>query len=191
MDWQFYRTFIGIPVKVGEGFLKATMELKGTLSGERISWVDPDLYHITLRFIGETEVSAIEEIGNALGKGIEVPRKLHSNFTRPGSFGPRKRPRVIWIGFEPSSLIEALKRNVDMVLEPCGIRPADQPFRAHLTLGRVRSIRDLNGFYDAIEAMHDRFSEQVILQKLVFYRSDLGKQGPVYTPLYQMEFPDW
>ncbi len=38
--------------------------------------------------------------------------------------------------------------------------------------------------------MQDRFCEEVMLYKMIFYRSELGKGGPVYTPLYQMEFRD-
>lgn len=190
MENQFYRTFVGLPVKVGDGVLEARMELMRTLSGERISWVDPDRYHITLRFLGEIEISSVKVISKAIREGVEPPQKSTTHLTQPGSFGPRKKPRVIWIGFEPTTLFESLKGDVDRVLEACGIPFVDQPFRAHLTLGRVRSIRDLSGFYNAIAAMQDRFCEEVMLYKMIFYRSELGKGGPVYTPLYQMEFRD-
>jgi hypothetical protein len=36
--------------------------------------------------------------------------------------------------------------------------------------------------------MTNRFREQVLLDKLVFYRSEPGLEGPVYTPLYQKNF---
>ena len=190
MEKQYYRTFIGLPVKVGDGFLKARQVLIDSLSGERISWVDPEQYHITLRFIGDTKISVVKDIGRALLKGVELPEKLDVIMTQPGSFGPRKRPRVIWIGFEQPMLFESLKEDVDRSLKKCGIVSLDQPFRAHLTLGRVRSIKDLNKFYSAIEDMKDRFTYQVLLDRLVLFRSEIGKGSPVYTPLYQMKFRD-
>ena len=185
---KYFRTFIGLPVKVGERVLEARRELMESLSGERISWVDPERYHITLRFLGDTKITAIDEIGKALYEKVNIPEKLHVPFAQTGSFGPRKRPRVIWIGFGNTAMFASLKFDVDSALKECGIAPVDQPFRAHLTLGRVRSLKDLKGYYDAIEAMKDRFNELVLFDKLVFYRSELGSGGPVYIPLYQMEF---
>ena len=190
MEKQFYRTFIGLPVKVGEGVLEARRELMSSLSGERISWVDPERYHVTLRFLGDTEISAIKRIGRAIQEGVAIPQKSSTFLTQPASFGPRKKPRVIWIGFEQAMLFELLKGDVDRVLEDCGIPSVDQSFRAHLTIGRVRSIRNLNGFYDALEFMKDRFCEHVLLHRMVFYRSELSNGGPVYTPLCEMEFRD-
>lgn len=190
MERQYYRTFIGLPVKVCEGFLEARQDLMETLAGERISWVDPERFHITLRFLGDTQISLVDDVGQALREGVEVPKKTQLKVTEPGSFGPRKRPRVIWVGFEHSKLFESLKSDVDQSLENCGIPLDDQPFRAHLTLGRVRIIKDLDGFYKAVEAMTGRFFYQVLFDKLVFYRSELGEGSPVYTPLYQMEFRD-
>ena len=190
MERQYYRTFIGLPVKVCDGFLEARQDLMEALAGERISWVDSERFHITLRFLGDTQISVIEDLNQALRKVVEVPKKTEIMMTQLGSFGPRKRPRVIWVGFEHSKLFESLKSDVDQSLESCGIPLVDQPFRAHLTLGRVRSIKDLDGFYKAVEAMKGRFFHQVLFDRLVFYRSELGEGSPVYTPLYQMEFRD-
>jgi len=190
MEKQYFRTFIGLPVKVNDRFLEARQDLLETLAGERISWVDPARFHITLRFLGDTQISLIDDVGQALREGVEVPKKTQLTVTEPGSFGPRKRPRVIWVGFEHSELFESLKSDVDQVLDHCGIPLDDQPFRAHLTLGRVRSIKDLNGFYTVVAAMKDRFFHEVLFDRLVFYRSVLGEGPPVYTPLYQMGFRD-
>ena len=158
-----YRTFIGLPVKVSERFLEARQELMGFLSGERISWVDPDRYHITLRFIGDTQITAIEMIGKALYENINIPVKNHVSLAQTGSFGPRKRPRVIWIGFEHTPMFESLKIDVDRVLQSCGIPSVDEPFRAHLTLGRVRSLKDINGYYKTISKLKYVFKVIILL----------------------------
>jgi len=185
-----YRTFVGVPVKVGEEFLRAREELIQTLEGERISWVDPHRYHVTLRFIGETRIAAVKAIGQSLKKHVEIPGRSVVKMDRPGSFGPRKKPRVVWVGFEENGLFEKLKTGVDHALTECGFPTVDQPFRAHLTLGRVRSLKETGRFYRTIESMQDCFSHSVIIERLVFYRSELGKGGPVYTPLDELVFRD-
>ncbi len=159
------------------------------LEEERISWVHPDKYHVTIRFLGDTIVSSTQVISAALEKQINTPRKLYINFDRPESFGPLKKPRVIWVGFEQNSVFESLKFEVDLALESCGFPKINQPLRAHLTLGRVRNkLTERDEYYQAIKSMTNRFREQVRLDKLVFYRSEQGPEGPIYTPLFQKDF---
>jgi 2'-5' RNA ligase len=190
MQKKYYRTFIGLPVEVGERVLEARNELMSSLQGERISWVDPDRYHVTFRFIGDTEVEAIERISQALKEHVQIPVKKPLQLANLGSFGPRKKPRVIWLGFEATSFFEGLKSEVDNALNFCGIPDPCQPFRAHLTLGRIRSLKDLNGFYHTVDEMKYRFKGKVWMERLIFYRSELGSGGPVYIPLQQIEFND-
>jgi 2'-5' RNA ligase len=95
---------------------------------------------------------------------------------------------VIWTGFEEVSLFESMREMVDAALATCGIARDSQSFRAHLTLGRIRSVKDLKGFYHLLEQMRDRFSETVMVDRLVFFRSELGAGPPVYTPLHRILF---
>jgi 2'-5' RNA ligase len=188
MKNQYYRTFIGLPLRVEPVFLQARHKLIAALKEERISWTNPDQYHITLRFIGDTEPSAIKKIGNALHAGIHIPERIRLDIAGLASFGPRKRPRVIWVGFEETDFFVDLKSEVDRVLEMCGIPAREQPFRAHLTLGRVRRLQNLQSYYLTVEEMNQQFSGSVIFEKLVFFRSILGPRGPEYHVLDKMVF---
>ena len=190
MKDQYYRTFIGIPFSVGEKVLAARQELIRSLKGERISWVKPDHFHVTLRFIGDTKVSEIDRMIQALDTKVQRPERAKIKLIHLGSFGPRKKPRVVWVGFEKASLFRSLKTEVDAALDSCGIPVTDQPFTAHLTLGRIRDLKDLDGFYRVIGEMREDFRDQVILDRLVFYRSELGSGGPVYTSLHELKFKD-
>lgn len=187
---EIYRTFIGIPVEVDREFLRAREEMIARLEGERISWVDPGRYHLTLRFIGETRISMVGKIGRALRQIPDLPKKTRLRLGDPGSFGPRARPRVVWAGLEDGGMLPGLKARVDRVLKGCGMPPPEQPFRAHLTLGRIRSLKNLEGYYDTLHAMSGRYQSEVLLDRLVFYRSELTGEGPLYTPLEVLEFKD-
>lgn len=187
---EIYRTFIAVPVHVGDEFLRARETLMERLAVERISWVEPDRYHVTIRFLGDTSPELIEAIGNVMQKKIEIPVAGVLDLYQTGSFGPRKKPRVVWLGFEDALLFEILKKEVDAALESCGIPPVDQAFRAHLTLGRIRSLKDLAGYYEVIDSMKDHFSMKVVADRLVFYRSELRPNGPVYTPIEEILFTD-
>ena len=188
MESQYYRTFIGIPIRVDQLFLQARHKLMAALNEERISWTNSDQYHVTLRFIGDTELSTVKKIGLALHEGVTIPGQTSLGFAGLASFGPRKRPRVIWVGFEEAVFFDLLKLEVDRVLESCGIPAVEQPFRAHLTLGRVRSLQNMQKYYEAIEENNQQFSGPVSVEKLVYFRSILGARGPEYRVLDEILF---
>lgn len=188
MESQYYRTFIAAPLRVEGQFLQARQDLITALKKERISWTIPDQYHVTLRFIGDTELVDVKKIGDALHAGIHIPERIRLKIAGLASFGPRKRPRVIWVGFEETDFFVLLNREVDAVLENCGIPGREQPFRAHLTLGRVRSLKNLPEYYFTMEEMKHQFHGSVLFEKLVFFRSILGPRGPEYKVLDEIVF---
>ncbi len=47
MESQYYRTFIGLPLRLEQVSVEARQELMSALKGERISWVKPENYHVT------------------------------------------------------------------------------------------------------------------------------------------------
>jgi len=187
---KYLRTFIALPLKVEDDFLLARSALMEKLAGERISWVEPLRFHVTIRFLGSTPPDLVTLIGKSLKEKLEVPQRTHIDFAGAGSFGPGKKPRVVWVGFKNSLFMEGLKVGVDGVLEKCGVNPDKQPFRAHLTLGRIRGLKDLKTYYRLIDSMKEQFYGRVLADRLVYYRSDLKSGGPEYTVLEEVLFPD-
>lgn len=189
-EHPYYRTFIALPVRVGREVMQARDQLMEALAHERISWVNPANYHVTLRFLGDTDKKAIPQIKKALHQGLEPPWKSKVSLTGPDSFGSRKTPRVIWLGFDQQEPFHSLFADVDRVLHDCGFPSANQYFRAHLTLGRIRSLTHTASFYEIIEKMKGAFTASVLLDRIIFYKSELGAQGPTYTKLYEKAFSD-
>jgi len=188
MENQYYRTFIAIPVRPGPGLLSIRNELLSSFTKERISWVQPELFHVTLRFLGNTQIASLTDISEALRKEVNTPNQAEVRVHGVGSFGPKNRPRVIWAGFEDPLIFDLLKRDVDLALQQCGIPMEDFPFNAHLTLGRVRGLKNLSAYYEQIERLSPQLKEAVLIDRLVFYRSVLGTGGPRYSVLEEFFF---
>jgi 2'-5' RNA ligase len=186
---EFYRTFIALPMEVGPEVHQLVDSLRQSLEEERISWVDPEKFHITIRFLGDTPLEQVKTIGEKLEQGINSP-PINIRLNKVGSFGSRKHPRVVWIGLEPAAQIHALYRQTGSLLKTCGFPPEEQAFRPHLTLGRIRSLKDLNTYHRIIDSMDQHPLGMVKVDRMVYYRSLLGAGGPVYTPLYQVRFND-
>jgi len=188
MEMQYYRTFIALPVQVGADLLEIRKELMFALEDERISWVDPKRFHVTLRFLGDTRISDVDKISRAL-KDVRIPSDaIWIPVTGVGSFGPRKKPRVIWTGFGREEWFGGLKKGVDDILEEFGFPSVDQPFTAHLTLGRIRSLRSLSSYLDILAGLKERACEPVCFDRLVYYHSILGPGGPEYSKLEEILF---
>ena len=185
---QYYRTFIALPVQVGADLLEIRKELMSALEDERISWVDPKRFHVTLRFLGDTRISDVDKIARVL-RDVRFPfNAIRIPVTGVGSFGPRKLPRVIWAGFGQEEWFSSLKEGVDGILEGFGFPKSDQPFTAHLTLGRIRSLKSLARYHDILEGMKGRACEPVNFDRLVYYRSVLTSGGPEYSKLEEILF---
>jgi len=183
MERPYFRTFLALPVQVGADLLELRRSLMQDLEGERISWVEPERFHITLRFLGDTDLNEVDKISRALKEGMIRADAQEVPVTGVGSFGPRKSPRVIWIGFENDTWFEGLKEEVDALLEKRGIPRQDQPFTAHLTLGRIRSLRNISRYYEIMEKVKNAACNPVWIRSLVYYRSILGSGAPEYISL--------
>jgi 2'-5' RNA ligase len=188
MEMQYYRTFLALPVKAGADLLEIRKELRYALEDERISWVDPTRFHVTLRFLGNTRIEDVERISRALKEDEFRPDARVVSMCSLGSFGPRKKPRVIWVGFDCEEWFKEVKEGVDELLEELGFPRQETPFTAHLTLGRVRSLRDPARYREVLQEMKTRICETVCFDRLVYYRSILGSDGPEYMPLENISF---
>src|SRR6185295_12177693 len=92
-----------------------------------------------------------------------------------------------WMGIGgATAALEAAVTGLEAALAPLGIPPEARPFRAHLTLGRVRR--------EATPAQQERLGEAIRalpppaplawpLDRVVLFRSELRGTGPIYTEL--------
>ncbi|MEM6666044.1 MAG: RNA 2',3'-cyclic phosphodiesterase [Pseudomonadota bacterium] len=110
--------------------------LRGGLPGAR--WIDPENFHITLRFIGDVDGDVAEDAAAALTRVDAEPFPL--TLTGLGSFG-HGRPHSIWAGVDPSTPLVALQDSIERTLQHAGLAPDPRKFTPHVTLARLRGVR--------------------------------------------------
>lgn len=134
--------------------------------------------HLTLKFLGEVEEDKIEEIKNRL-KEIKSG-KFTAQLSNTGVFPSENFVRVVWIGLEPKDRINALQQKIEQSLG--GLFPKDERFHPHVTLARVKFVKDKKGFIETIKKLRpEKISFEVDSFKLV--KSTLTGEGPVYEDL--------
>lgn len=178
-----YRTFIGIPLKVEKAFLHERSSLIRAMEGERISWVVPGNFHLTLRFLGEQSLEVVGNIRAAMQGNLALPPFRTLRFSDLGYFSSQRAPRVLWVGVEEKAYLEELRERVEELLRGFGFGLEEQEYRPHLTLGRIRRLENREGFFRELEQRSEAFRSAAGGQELVLFRSRLSISGAVYTPL--------
>ena len=110
--------------------------LRSGLSGAR--WIDPENYHLTLRFIGDVDGATARDFTNALGEIEAAPFELRLDGL--GSFGSNK-PRAVFADVAPSPALNALRRANERAARVAGVPPESRNYKAHVTLARLRGTR--------------------------------------------------
>ena len=125
------RIFIGleIPAEVAQSL----SALRGGLPGAR--WIDPENYHLTLRFIGDVDAVVAREVASMLGRVRRGAFELRVEDLK--SFGGRK-PRAIVATLAPAQALMELQAEHERLMQRVGIEPEGRKYIPHVTLARLR-----------------------------------------------------
>jgi len=111
--------------------------LRGGLPGAR--WIDPENYHITLRFIGDIDEPTADEIAGALARIDRRPFDVALEGL--GAFGSRK-PHAVYAGVKPSPALNELQAEHERIVQRIGLEPERRKFIPHVTLARMRTASE-------------------------------------------------
>ncbi|MEW5917781.1 MAG: RNA 2',3'-cyclic phosphodiesterase, partial [Gemmatimonadota bacterium] len=103
-----------------------------------VAWITAERLHLTLKFLGERDAELVPRLVAALHKLGEETHPVNVRLGSFGAFPNFRRARVVWMGIEPMDQLAALAGNVDTVCSALGIAREERPYRAHVTLGRVK-----------------------------------------------------
>lgn len=114
--------------------------LRGGLPGAR--WIEPENYHLTLRFIGDINGVAANEIAATLVRVNRAPFEVALQGL--STFGGKK-PRAVVASVQPSRPLMELQAELERLMRRFGFDPEGRKFTPHVTLARLReaSSRDV------------------------------------------------
>lgn len=176
------RSFVALPCPpdIVEAIAGARREWRSLDADVR--WTDPGRIHVTLRFLGDAPPSKLATLHRALARTAAGTGPVALRPGRTGAFPGWERPRVLWLGLEDDGALSSLAARVEEDVREAGFEPEERPFRAHLTLGRVKGGSGVGRAVAAVRGWTPD-AEGGAVEELVLYRSDLGPAGPSYTAL--------
>jgi 2'-5' RNA ligase len=125
------RLFTGIEIPAEVAL--SLSALRGGLPGAR--WIDPENYHLTLRFVGDVDGAVGRDVMQILG---DVHRRAFElAFDRLDQFGGRK-PRAVFVAPSANAALTELQAEHDRLLQRIGLPPEARKYAPHVTLARLK-----------------------------------------------------
>lgn len=177
------RLFVAVDVRLSEPFQVLSAQLKQQLCLDKIVWVDANLHHLTLRFLGQTPEPYILPLKQALTKLAAENHAFSLEMNKLGVFGSKHSPQVIWLGFQDFEPFRQLFLQLEPQLSAIGFEPNYGNFVPHLTLGRIKQIQNKKRFWELVTALQPKESQVVRVDSLLLIQSRLTPQGPIYRVL--------
>jgi len=151
-------------------------------TGAEVSWTKAANIHLTLKFLGNVAASRLSTVCGAVEEAVQGKSVIPIQVSQTGCFPSPRSPRVLWIGINSrASALQALQTSVQASLARIGFAETARPFEPHLTVGRVKSQRNVGRL---VTALVEEGFEAVTFQanEVIVMRSDLRPTGAVYTP---------
>ena len=183
MTEKLLRTFLSVPVprevSSKKNMLYSTLE---TVDGD-INWVKNIQLHLTLKFLGHTPESSIDNVIDHVQKITQNMKPFDLKIDETGCFPVPTRPRTLWLGVKGAlDPLLTMVESIETVLEPLGFPRSYRDFSPHITLARIKYPQKhtpnvdpfLKSSYDPIDFPVDRVQ---------YFSSELLPTGAVYTIL--------
>jgi len=174
------RTFLAIKIPSLDPLRRVLKELAGM--GRALKIVDADNLHVTLKFLGQTDIKLVPEVRALMERAAQVRASCELSIAGLGVFPHAQRPNVVWAGLEGADTLASLTADLEAGLEPHGYPRESRPFLPHLTLARVKARPP-----DSLRALLSRHAKtpfgQAKIEHVEFIRSEPGPDGSRYTVL--------
>ncbi|GJL77660.1 MAG: 2'-5' RNA ligase [Nitrospinaceae bacterium] len=176
------RLFLAIDIpNSARGKITAVQSFYKTLNLDA-SWVKPSNMHLTVKFLGNTQPGLIPKIKERIARITKTTPVFSIKLRNVGAFPNLSRPRVLWVGVEETEgRLDSLKEKIELEMMHLGF-PADHKKTVHhLTLGRIKSRKGVEGLKKAVESSQRIDIEPFDVSSVQLIKSALTPKGSIYT----------
>ena len=160
---------INLPKQVKDYLFELKDEFRGL---GKFNFTAKSKYHITMKFFGEIKEDKLEEIKERLSS-VKFS-SFETSLDELGHFNSR----VLWVNIKPNEKVLSLARKID---EQEIEFPNIHDFSFHITLARIKSIKDKKMFEEKLKAEVKKLKFGINSFELM--KSILSKDGAKYEIL--------
>lgn len=149
-----------------------------------VKWVNESQMHLTLKFLGDIKEEKVREISDTLKSVADTSSAFSIRLSSIGAFPNMHKPRVIWIDIDKGKEeLKLLAGQIENELEKSGFTREKRGFKAHLTLGRVKSLKNISNLIGLIKKTEISLHDEIEIKEIILFRSTLKPTGAIYTPI--------
>jgi 2'-5' RNA ligase len=149
--------------------------MRGGIEGAR--WIDPESYHVTLRFMGDIPERVAAELSDELSRVVAMP-SFKLSLAGMGVFGSKK-PHSLYVKVEECADLRRLQAMHERICQSLGLPPETRKFTPHVTLARLRQADR----HQTIEFVHSHNlyrSRPFEVDQFVLFSSRASRGGGPY-----------
>jgi 2'-5' RNA ligase len=183
-----FRAFISFDIGRMDGLVALIRDIEGTRA--QVKAVDPDIIHVTLKFLGDIEESVVPGIVACMREATKGQGPFKVRLRRVGAFPNPSNARVVWVGMEGAEPMSAIASRLEDCLASLGFAKEQRSFTAHVTVGRMKGSKGMASIKDLILANQENEFGEVDFRSIRLKRSVLSQKGPSYSTVEEVPLAD-
>jgi len=153
-------------------------------SGADVKWITEDQMHLTLKFLGNIDESKTREISDVLSSISSNFKSFTISLSNIGAFPNLNRPRIIWVGIDKGAeYLKTISEKIETGLKKLEFEKEDREFNLHLTLGRVKTSKNLSELKKLLNETLFNSQNEIKINSLILFQSTLTPKGAIYSKL--------
>ncbi len=178
MKMAHYFIAIPLPKELQRFYHRWQKELQTVFAYKR--WMHQEDFHITLKFLGEAEITAIDVLKKKINQTL-LPKSFIIELGTIGFFGAEQHPRVLWADVHLTEALQKLQQHIELAAIEAGFAKEKRGYRPHLTLAKKWKKDTLLTKEEwSRQKKHYAIPKQFNLQEIVLY-----KIHPQQVPSYE------
>ena len=172
---------VNLPDPVRRSLERAAAPLREAAPAVR--WLQPENFHITLKFLGSVADEALADVRSALDAAALRHAPFPMTLRGAGAFPNFRRPRVYWVGVEDDGSLLQLQLEVERTIAPLGFPTEARPFHAHITIGRPNNVPAAQVLAAGAAGEDFRYESKVQVKSIELMESKLSPKGARYEAI--------
>ncbi len=186
------RAFIAIelPAVIKQNLKVLINTLLKEIESREIKWVNPENIHLTLKFLGETDLLTIQKITDQINANSKSLTSPELQIFGIGAFPDLRKPKVLWAGCSKNKELDYLFTRINSICVDLNFPAEKRSFSPHLTIGRLKTTHS----QITVNKIHTSFNKYQSIRLgsfstpyLTIFQSELKPAGPIYTVLQKID----
>jgi len=182
------RLFVGIKIEPSDELIQLISSLRKNLGETLIKWTEINNLHLTLVFLGDVNCSVIPEIVEKLKINSQNLSSFDVSLIGLGKFSKNKQANVIWAGYKDEGQLAKMAEKIALSMSRLGFERESRPFKAHLTLGRIKAKCNEEILNYWIIFYMNKIIQELKINHLILFESVLKTTGTLYKIIERIHF---